>query len=336
MLHIIWTIIKIAGIVLLVILGLVLLVVFSLLFVPVCYSGWGKKEGKELKGKASVSWLFHLIHGRVEYEEGKGRFEIYLLGIPLMKLMNKIGQRKKTKVPKAKAAAEPETGKNPKPKSETAKPAEQKIETGEPETEKPAEQEIETGEPETEKPAEQEIKTEELNTEKMQEPKKEPEARRTISWYGRIKEFFQKILQFPSRLLARIRKIRLTFQGICDKIKQWRIFLSLDTTKNAVHFLMRKGKGLLRHILPRKLQGRILFGFEDPSWTGQVLGVAAVFYPVYKERFQLTPVFDGAVLEGEIKLSGRIYGIYLLWTVWQVYRNQDVRKTWKRFQHKEA
>ena len=97
MLHIILMILKIIGILLLVLLGIVLLFLLSLLFVPVCYSGWGKKEGKTYQGKASVSWLFHLIHGTVVYEEKQSRFELYLCGIPLMKLREKTKNRKKRK-----------------------------------------------------------------------------------------------------------------------------------------------------------------------------------------------------------------------------------------------
>ena len=301
MLHIILMILKIIGILLLVLLGIVLLFLLSLLFVPVCYSGWGKKEGKTYQGKASVSWMFYLIHGTVSYEEGQSQFEFYLCGIPMMKLREKIKNRKKRKEGKVQPERTVET-------EETKIQSEQLVEKAKTiiQPEKSAER------PET---------------------KVHPQKPRV---WEKIKKNLQKMIHFPSTVWARMKKMRLTFQGFCDKIKEWYTFLTSDTMKAALHFVMMTGKKLLRHILPRKIRGRVVFGFEDPSWTGQVLGVAAILYPVYQDRLQLVPVFDQAILEGEVRFSGRIFGGYLLWTAWQVYKNKDIREIYHRFQNKEA
>lgn len=301
MLHIILMILKIIGILLLVLLGIVLLFLLSLLFVPVCYSGWGKKEGKTYQGKASVSWMFYLIHGTVSYEEGQSQFELYLCGIPMRKLREKIKNRKKRKEGKVQPERTVET-------EETKIQSEQLVEKA---------KTIIQPEKSAEKP----------------ETKVHPQKPRL---WEKIKKNLQKMIHFPSTVWERMKKMRLTFQGFCDKIKEWYTFLTSDTMKAALHFVMMTGKKLLRHILPRKIRGRVVFGFEDPSWTGQVLGVAAILYPVYQDRLQLVPVFDQAILEGEVRFSGRIFGGYLLWTAWQVYKNKDIREIYHRFQNKEA
>lgn len=301
MLHIILMILKIIGILLLVLLGIVLLFLLSLLFVPVCYSGWGKKEGKTYQGKASVSWLFHLIHGTVVYEEKQSRFELYLCGIPLMKLREKTKNRKKRKEGKVQPERTVETEETKIQSEQLAEKAKTIIQP-----EKSAEN------PET---------------------KVHPQKPRL---WEKIKKNMQKMIHFPSTVWARMKKMRLTFQGFCDKIKEWYTFLTSDTMKAAFQFIKITGKKLLRHILPRKIRGRLVFGFEDPSWTGQVLGAAAILYPVYQDRLQLIPVFDQVILEGEVRFSGRIFGGYLLWTAWQVYKNRDIRKIYHRFQNKEA
>lgn len=90
------------------------------------------------------------------------------------------------------------------------------------------------------------------------------------------------------------------------------------------------------HILPRKVRGHVTVGFEDPSMTGQLLAAAGVLYPLYREQIQITPVFDRQVLEGEVKIKGRIFGVAFAWTAWKIYRNQDVRITWQAFRNKEA
>ena len=70
--HVILTILKILGILLLVILGLLLVIVLSVLFVPVRYQLEGEKTSpgwSEANGKIRVSWLLHLIHLR--YSTGR-------------------------------------------------------------------------------------------------------------------------------------------------------------------------------------------------------------------------------------------------------------------------
>ena len=102
--------------------------------------------------------------------------------------------------------------------------------------------------------------------------------------------------------------MRLTFQGFCDKIKEWYTFLTSDTMKAALHFVMMTGKKLLRHILPRgsgQTWSLVLKTLPEPV---RFLGVAAILYPVYQDRLQLVPVFDQAILKGEVGFSGRILG----------------------------
>ena len=162
----------------------------------------------------------------------------------------------------------------------------------------------------------------------------EPDTAAVI--FQKIKEILLKIWRFPGRVLERIRKSRLTFRQFCDKIKKWYRFLQMDDTKQALLFLKGKGFLVLRHILPVKIQGNLHFGFEDPSITGQVLAVAGMVYPLYGKTFRIIPDFEQQVLEGEVNLKGRVFGGYLLLQAWQIYRCKEIRRTYQRFQHKEA
>ena len=86
--YVILTILKILGIILLVLLGLLLVIVFSVLFVPVRYRLEGEKSSpgwSEANGKVKVSWLLHLIHLRIQYQEKELDWECYLFGVPLKK-----------------------------------------------------------------------------------------------------------------------------------------------------------------------------------------------------------------------------------------------------------
>src|SRR5699024_10610932 len=73
--------------------------------------------------------------------------------------------------------------------------------------------------------------------------------------WRRIRSFFVRLVQLPGKIAGRIRKMWLTFRRFCDKIRRWKEFLTRDTTKAAVKFLLGRGRTLLVHILPRKVRG---------------------------------------------------------------------------------
>lgn len=307
-LHIILTILKVIGILLLAVLGLVLFFLLSALFVPVCYRMWGKRTATVLEGKASVSWLFGLIRLSVGYVDSQSKLELYLFGIPLLALKDRINRwRKKRRKP----------GKRMRQgKSSDTKPADQMRKDN---------QAVQVKEP-AEKPVQDQVDSD--STEQ------EPDTAAVI--FQKIKEILLKIWRFPGRVLERIRKSRLTFRQFCDKIKKWYRFLQMDDTKQALLFLKGKGFLVLRHMLPVKIQGNLHFGFEDPSITGQVLAVAGMVYPLYGKTFRIIPDFEQQILEGEVNLKGRVFGGYLLLQAWQIYRCKEIRRTYQRFQHKEA
>lgn len=308
MLHMILTVLKVIGILLLAVLGLLLFFLLSALFVPVCYRMWGKRTVDVLEGKASVSWLFGLIRLSVGYADSQSKLELYLFGIPLLALKDRINRwRKKRRKP----------GKRMRQgKSSDTKPADQMRKDN---------QAVQVKEP-AEKPVQDQVDSD--STEQ------EPDTAAVI--FQKIKEILLKIWRFPGRVLERIRKSRLTFRQFCDKIKKWYRFLQMDDTKQALIFLKGKGFLVLRHMLPVKIQGNLHFGFEDPSITGQVLAVAGMVYPLYGKTFRLIPDFEQQVLEGEVNLKGRVFGGYLLLQAWQIYRCKEIRRTYQRFQHKEA
>ena len=307
-LHMILTILKVVGILLLAVLGLVLFFLLSALFVPVCYRMWGKRTATVLEGKASVSWLFGLIRLSVGYVDSQSKLELYLFGIPLLALKDRIDRwRKKRRKP----------GKRMRQgKSSDTKPADQMRKDN---------QAVQVKEP-AEKPVQDQVDSD--STEQ------EPDTAAVI--FQKIKEILLKIWRFPGRVLERIRKSRLTFRQFCDKIKKWYRFLQMDDTKQALLFLKGKGFLVLRHMLPVNIQGNLHFGFEDPSITGQVLAVAGMVYPLYGKTFRIIPDFEQQVLEGEVNLKGRVFGGYLLLQAWQIYRCKEIRRTYQRFQHKEA
>lgn len=331
LLHILLTILKILGILLLVAAGLLLLIVLALLFVPVTYTVQGNKSQETWGISGRVSWLFGGISARF-WHRGEIGWELRLLGIPVRKLMRRLRggkrrkrQEKKTSSGRKEKGASAQNG--PSPSDESPVQRTPSISKGSSVQKEPLAQK--------ESPC-QETKAAE-GTESG-EPKRGPGriAAAVGNLWRRIRSFFVRLVQLPGKIAGRIRKMWLTFRRFCDKIRRWKEFLTRDTTKAAVKFLLGRGRALLVHILPRKVRGNVTVGFEDPAMTGQLLAAAGVFYPLYKENIQITPVFDRQVLEGDFLIKGRIFGAAFVWTAWKIYRNRNVRITWQGFRNKEA
>lgn len=65
----IFTILKVIGIILLVVLALILTALLCVLFVPVKYRAVGNFDNTDIRAKAHVSWLFHLFALHIEYAQ---------------------------------------------------------------------------------------------------------------------------------------------------------------------------------------------------------------------------------------------------------------------------
>lgn len=311
--HVILTILKILGIILLVLLGLLLVIVFSVLFVPVRYRLEGEKSSpgwSEANGKVKVSWLLHLIHLRIQYQEKELDWECYLFGVPLKKAGAAVREwkkkRRKKKIQEQKERRKKAVQQKNKPEKRTA--AKKKGQ---------------------EKPLQIEEKTEIKAAERKQQEKEKVSDKLSRFW-NRCKKIVGSILGFPGKLKKKLTNIRLTFRGFCDKIKRWRTLWNEESTQAALHFLTEKGRKLIRHVLPRKIRGSITFGCEDPALTGQILGAVAIAYPLYGKGVAVYPRFEEKILEGQLQMKGRIVAACLLWQAWKIYRNPDVRKTLKK------
>lgn len=315
MLHILWLIIKFVLIILGIVFSLLLLILLLLLFCPVRYAVQGYKPeggGKDaLKGQIKVSWLLHGITFRIFYEEGKAGTHLGILGIS-----PEIFRRKKKEKKKKQQKKEENQ------QRETAK---ELLE------EKPSVKEEKT-EREEASVKEDSFLGEKASARKNQEKHKEDIEEEKKA--GLLKRIVGKIKSIPSK----IRKIRLTIKRTCVKIEWWKEFFSNPRIKEAISFCWKDIKKLLHHILPTKVEGKVTFGCEDPSLTGGIVAFLGMSIPFHKNCIQVTPLFqsDRNILEGNVKMKGRIYGIVLLKTAAEIYFNKNIKYMINRWKHKEA
>lgn len=335
--YVILTILKILGIILLVL----LVIVFSVLFVPVRYRLEGEKSSpgwSEANGKVKVSWVLHLIHLRIQYQEKELDWECYLFGVPLKKAGAAVREwkkkRRKKKVQEQKERRKKAVQQKNEPEKRTAakKKGQEKPLQIEEKTRTAAKEQKSTEKqtnPEKSKTAPEAKKTE-IETAERKQQEKEKVSDKLSRFWNRCKKIVGSILEFPGKLKKKLTNIRLTFRGFYDKIKQWRTLWNEESTLAALHFLTEKGRKLIRHVLPRKIRGSITFGCEDPALTGQILGAVAIAYPLYGKGVAVYPRFEEKILEGQLQMKGRIVVACLLWQAWKIYRNPDVRKTLKK------
>ena len=118
-------------------------------------------------------------------------------------------------------------------------------------------------------------------------------------------------------LKEKLEKIRYTIPAIYDKIKPV------------------AGK-LLRHILPQKIKGYLLFGTGQPDQTGYILGVISIIRGIRGyDKFDIEADFERQIVEGKIQCKGRIrlatVGILAL----QIYRNKELRELINKWKQEE-
>ena len=108
-------------------------------------------------------------------------------------------------------------------------------------------------------------------------------------------------------------------EKISDKIKDIHYIITNDDNKYIFAKMLEKIKKLIDHVLPKKSEGYFKFGFDDPSVTGQVLEIFAIFYPLYKDNFKIIPMFYDEIIEADISFKGRlrlIYAAYIGLILW--------------------
>lgn len=287
MLHILFLILKIIGIILAVILGLILLVICIVLFVPICYKAdlHGSGNARELTVHAKVSWLFGLIKAVFVLENGKTDLSV------------RIAWKKFGDSDPVEDKAEDRVEEKPKPEKKAVMQEKQVIQKEEQQNGTPNRITDKVVEDETEKieKTEQSAKIHPENTEKKQRKKKD---RKEDS------DSASKIEQITE-------KIKCTYHKFCDKIneiteKKDKIsdFLTDETHKNAFLKLKNEAFHLLKKLKPKKIQGEITFGFEDPSLTGRLLAWISMIYPWIGEHTDITPDFEHRTLSGDLSIRG--------------------------------
>ena len=281
-------ILKVIGLVLLFLLLLLLLLLGLVLLVPFRYAGAGHKgeEKRDYAAHIDLSWLLHMVQLHADITPAGLAYYFHILWF------RPIDSRPSDTPP---ANVSDEKTSRSEEESSTAE-----VDSIELKSSTTPEQLNETKTVADETPTsdiDQESKTKRTSP-AAEEPKKK--KRKKFLFADRIKR-------------------------ICEKASSLREMVEDEENQKAVRLLISRVKYLLHHLRFRKFEGRLAFGFEDPAMVGRTLAVLSLFYPLYGERFTITPVFDHTLFEGEITLKGHVRLIHILIAGIQLMMNKKIR-----------
>lgn len=328
MLHIIIFILKIIGILLLVILGLILLLVSSVLFVPITYKVRAERKDGVIEIRAVAGWMFRLlsVHYRLHTsQEPMQLLQGRILGIPVWKPLE-------PKKEKPKKAEKKSKEKQSKPKQMEAKQLEQKAEVKSSDKAKErlkkdltpgtAVATIPQPEPEVSRQEQPQDKQAQTKPPRQSILKKLLYAIRRI--YGKITAIGRGLFSLVVKLLHMPEKASETIGTLTD-------FWNLEENVKARESIWRELKFLWKHSRPRKADLTLHFGFEDPSWTGQCMGVLSILNVWYPGRIFLKPEFEQEIFEGTLYIKGHMMLAVPLLSIFRLWRDENVMKMYRRF-----
>jgi hypothetical protein len=139
---------------------------------------------------------------------------------------------------------------------------------------------------------------------------KQPEQISKLSIFDKIvkkvKDILGKILDIIQKIKNMIYEKKSNFINMKKKVVFIKGFWDNQVNKSAIKLIFLSVKKFGKHILPKRIDGHIVFGTGDPCSTGQALGVISLIYGYYGNCIKITPDFENILFKGTVKGKGRI------------------------------
>ena len=299
-----------------------------MLFVPITYKVRAERKDGVIQVRAVAGWMFRLlsVHYRLHTsQEPMQLLQGRILGIPVWKPLE-------PKKEKPKKAEKKSKEKQSKPKQMEAKQLEQKAEVKSSDKAKErlkkdltpgtAVATVPQPEPEVSRQEQPQDKQAQTKPPRQSILKKLLYAIRRI--YGKITAIGRGLFSLVVKLLHMPEKASETIGTLTD-------FWNLEENVKARESIWRELKFLWKHSRPRKADLTLHFGFEDPSWTGQCMGVLSILNVWYPGRIFLKPEFEQEIFEGTLYIKGHMMLAVPLLSIFRLWRDENVMKMYRRF-----
>ena len=299
----IFTILKVIGIILLVVLALILTALLCVLFVPVKYRAVGSFDNTDIRAKAHASWLFHLFALHIEYADETDGY-IRLVFVKKGLFADSLGDNYEAfndDVMDDAAKTETEDKVSENTGDEPKIPAD--------ESEHVADEQIEN-ESTAQTHNEQRTVTDENQHIKQQ-----------------TKLTHQKTYKKPHKK---------QFKDKSEKIKNciYKLKREYSDERNKAAFLHLKKELfiILKRICPRRLKLTMVYSTGSPDTTGISLGVLACFPVGYTNRWRITPDFESEnpYAKGSFDIKGHVIVISILAATLRILFDKNCRRLYNR------
>ena len=305
----IFTILKVIGIILLILLGLALLVILSVLFVPLRYSGSGSFDNADVHADIRASWFLHLFVFKLRYDEKvTGYYRIAFIKRELFEEDADTESDEEILPDSSQPAGQVlytadavESKQNEKNYDSTSARIDEKNVSGEESISQENDGEEIAGK--------NEIDKENSDTDNAQKKEKYKKSGNSKKKHG------DSIIN------------KLT-----GAIKKFQKLYSDSRNKAAIGHLKDELFLILKRICPKKLALTATFSTGEPDTTGILLGVIAMFPIGYTNRWQITPDFesDNAFAKGNFKIKGRIFTISIIAALLRILFDKNCRRLYNK------
>lgn len=296
----IFTILKVIGIILLVVLALILAVVLCVLLVPVKYRAVGSFDNTDIRAKAHASWLFHLFALHIEYaRETDGYIRLAFVKKKLFEDSDSDYEEEVDSDNEDDEYDEETAWTDSKSDNYEALDADDMDEAAETEAEdKGCEN---TGD--------------------------EPEILADESEHITDEKTYKKRSQ---------KSHKKQFKDKSDKIKngieKLKREYSDERNKAAFSHLKKELFIILKKICPRRLRLTMVYSTGSPDTTGISLGILACFPVGYTNRWRITPDFESEkpYAKGSFDIKGHVIVISILAATLRILFDKNCRRLYNR------
>lgn len=303
----IFTILKVIGIILLVVLALILTALLCVLFVPVKYRAVGSFDNTDIRAKAHVSWLFHLFALHIEYADETDGY-IRLVFVKKGLFADSLGDNYEAfndDVMDDAAKTETEdkisenTGDGPKiPADESEHIIDEQAE-------------------------------DECTARTHNEYRSVTDENQHIK--QQTKPTHKKTYKKPHK-----KSHKKQFKDKSDKIKNciYKLKREYSDERNKAAFLHLKKELfiILKRICPRRLKLTMVYSTGSPDTTGISLGILACFPVGYTNRWRITPDFESEkpYAKGSFDIKGHVIVISILAATLRILFDKNCRRLYNR------
>ncbi len=302
----IFTILKVIGIILLVVLALILAVVLCVLFVPVKYRAVGSFDNTDIRAKVHASWLLHLFALHIEYARETDGY------IRLAFVKKKLFDNYEASDDNVMDDAD---------KTETEDKVSENT-ADEPQISAEESEHITDEQTENESTAQTHNEQRTVNDENQQ-IKQQTKLTHQKTYKKRNKK--------PPK-----KSHKKQFKDKSDKIKNCIYKLkreySDERNKAAFSHLKKELFIILKRICPRRLKLTMVYSTGSPDTTGISLGILACFPVGYTNRWRITPDFESEkpYAKGSFDIKGHVIVISILAATLRILFDKNCRRLYNR------